>query len=136
MIEILKVGNAIYENFEEKVHIPTVFNENGEPIIFELVPNPVIPQTENELRQAIKDTALWLASRKINQFLTQHGYYSLGDLMFYAQQNIQEAVDLLNRYRNFDQAVWDFIDSLSMKTYDELLETAKTLRTFIDSIEL
>ena len=136
MIEILKVGNAIYENFEEKVHIPTAFYENGEPTNFELVPNSVIPQTENELRQAIKDTVLWLANRKINQFLTQHGYYSFGDLLFYAQQNVQEAVDLLNRYRNFDSAIWAFIDSLSMKTYDELLEIAKTLRTFIDSIEL
>ena len=136
MIEILKVQDTIYENIEERIFIPTAFNENGEPTGFEPASNPIIPQTEDELREVIKDTVLWLASRKVNQWLNQNGYHSIGDLVFYAQQNVQEAADLLNNYRNFDRAVWEFINSLSGKTYDELLEIAKTLRTFVDSLVL
>lgn len=45
----------------------------------------------------------------VQRFIEQNDYFSLADVMFYAQSNDQEAVDLLNKYDALDNDIWDFI---------------------------
>jgi len=107
MVKLLKLGSVIYENFEEKVLDP-----NGN-----LVLNPIIPQRLEELQKAIKDTVLWLEGKRVKEVLSDYGYTSLADVMYYAQvQNDEEAKALLNWYSNpkgsgYDDLIWDWIDN-------------------------
>jgi len=137
MIEVLVVNGVVYENIEEQIYVfPEVINENTENLQPTEIPNPIIPTDAESLRKVIKDTVLYLAKQRIQKFLSENGYHDLGDLYYYAQQNDAEAQELLNRYQTFDSSLWDFLNTLDNKSYEELLETARTLRTFVNGIEL
>jgi len=137
MIEILVVNNAVYENIEEQIYVfPEAADENTENLQLIKIPNPIIPTDAETLRKAIKDTVLYLAKQRIQKFLFENGYHDLGDLFYYAQQNDEEAQELLHRYQMFDSFIWDFLDTLNDKNYDELLEIARILRTHVNGIDL
>ena len=137
MIEVLVVDGVVYENIEEQIYVfPEVVDENTENLQPIKIPNPIIPTDAETLRKAIKDTVLYLAKQRIQRFLFENGYHDLGDLYYYAQQNDEEAQELLYRYQIFDSFIWDFLDTLNDKNYDELLEIARILRTHVNGIDL
>ena len=81
----------------------------------EILKEEKILQIKNQLIEKVKII--------LNGKLSVYGYYSFGDLVFYAQAGEQEAVELLEWYRNFDMAVWNWIENeLPNKTADELIE--------------
>jgi len=137
MIEVLVVNGVVYENIEEQIYVfPEAVDENTENLQPIKIPNPIIPTDAETLRKAIKDTVLYLAKQRIQKFLFENGYHDLGDLFYYAQQNDEEAQELLHRYQMFDSFIWDFLDTLNDKNYDELLEIARILRTHVNGIDL
>ena len=137
MIEVLVVNGIVYENIEEQIYVfPEAVDENTENLQPIKIPNPIIPTDAETLRKAIKDTVLYLAKQRIQKFLFENGYHDLGDLFYYAQQNDEEAQELLHRYQMFDSFIWNFLDTLNDKNYDELLEIARILRTHVNGIDL
>jgi len=81
----------------------------------EMLKGEKILQIKNRLIEKVKNI--------LNEKLSEYGYYSFGDLVFYAQTGEQEAIELLEWYRNFDRAVWNWIENeLPNKTIDELIE--------------
>lgn len=81
----------------------------------EILKGEKILQIKNRLIEKVKNI--------LNEKLFEYGYYSFGDLVFYAQTGEQEAIELLEWYRNFDRAVWNWIENeLPNKTIDELIE--------------
>lgn len=75
--------------------------------------NNIRLKTDDELKaeliSARQDQLINYQKSIVNQLINQSGYLSLGDVMFYAQSNEQEAIDLLNKYDALDNAIWDFI---------------------------
>ncbi|OMH40231.1 hypothetical protein [Desulfurobacterium indicum] len=91
MIEVIKLGNLVYENAELKILQPTAFNESGEPTEFEEILNPIFPQDIDSLKVAFKDTLDWFTTRYINQKL-QEIQEDLQDLV--SESNYLEGVFL------------------------------------------
>lgn len=107
MIKLLKIGNAIYENYELITLKPTEFDENGNPTKFE----EVYTIDLQNLREYIKDTVLWYAKILIERTLNQKHYHSLGDVLIYKENNDEEAVKLYNWYLNFENLVWNWLEN-------------------------
>ena len=79
----------------------------------EMLKEEKILQIKNRLIEKVKSI--------LNEKLSKYGYYSFGDLLFYAQAGEQEAIELLEWYRNFDEAVWNFLENeIFQKTLQEL----------------
>ncbi|MEM0326903.1 MAG: hypothetical protein QW733_07745 [Desulfurococcaceae archaeon] len=75
----------------------------------------------SEKREEVKRLLIDKAEKFITETLKKHGYYSLGDLLVYAQSGSQEAIELLSWYKQFDAKVWDFIETqLGQKSLQEL----------------
>ncbi len=136
MVRILKTGvnpltggPQFTENFYTKEFVETGTDENGNPVYEE---KWNIPQDEDGLREAVIDTLKYLQKQRLQKILDQYGYSSLGDVQIYASQNDTEAQAILNFYTNnngngYDDLIWDYIDNLINKTYDELLQEAMDL---------
>lgn len=74
-----------------------------------------------EKREKVKELLIDRAEKFITETFKKHGYYSLGDLLIYAQSSSQEAVELLSWYKQFDTKLWDFIETeLAQKSLQEL----------------
>lgn len=118
MIKILKIKDAIYENFQEKTIIPTEYDKNGNPTKFE--ERYTFNLTLDELKEAVKDTILWLEKQRFNQIFSKYGYISLSDVTLYANKqndpNQAEAQAILNWYISYDSKIWDFIGTLQKYT--------------------
>ncbi len=124
MVRILKVGNLFVENFPAVELVEVGQDQNGNPILEE---RQNLPQTEEELREAIKDTILYLQRRRMEKIYDEYEYNGLSDIQVYAQQNDSEAQALLSLYLDYDNGIWAYIDSLQNKTYEELLQDAYDL---------
>ncbi|MEM0326853.1 MAG: hypothetical protein QW733_07485 [Desulfurococcaceae archaeon] len=119
MIKFLKVNNTIYENFEPKQLIPTSYDEQGNPTEFQ----EVYVFDPTKLKDYVKDTVIWLTKAKINEKLSEKGFYSIGDVLVYKNRNDQDAIQLYEWYISFDTAVWDWIENTLPKlSEEELLE--------------
>ncbi len=81
MIAIIKVGDNIYENIEEKVLEPTQFDQEGNPTAFQEVLNPVLPQDLTGLKQAFIDTTLWLGNKRVKEELAKRDWLDYGDVL-------------------------------------------------------
>jgi len=123
MIRILKLGNIIYENFEPKQLIP-VYDEDGNIVDYQEV--WTIPTDIDTLKQAVIDTLIWLEKQRVNKILERFGYLSMADVLFYAQDpdspHYEEAKMLMERYKEYDNAIWEFIENLNPRSIDDLLE--------------
>jgi len=99
MIEIIKLGNLIYENIEAKY-----IDKNGNEVWN-------VPNTVSDLQKALSDTLIWLEKQRLSQILDQYGYNGLADVQFYANQATpdQEAQALLKWYQTYDDGIWNYI---------------------------
>lgn len=89
---------------------------------------------KEEKISAIKNHLIEKVKAILNGKLSDYGYYSFGDLIFYAQNGEKEANELLAWYKDFDKAVWDFIENdLPNKSLTEL--NTFSVDEFISSIE-
>ncbi len=130
MIKLIKLGNYIYENIE-----PKYIDENGNEIWN-------VPNDFNQLTQAFVDTLVWLAKQRVHRVLEEYGYYSLGDVQFYASQNDVEAKAILGWYQAYDTAIWDYIaqnfdpiiNGTQQATVGQLLQNYSDLRAVEEEI--
>ncbi len=122
MIRVLKIGNLIYENFEPKILVPTKYDENGNPIEFREELVEFFPKTQKELAKAIADTLSYLEFKRLQEVLDQYGYKDLGDVQYWHSQDPDdpEPKGLLEWYSAYDDAIWEEIDNLQNKTFEEL----------------
>lgn len=131
MIKILKIKDTIFENFPKKTIIPTEYDENGNPTKFE--ERYTFNLSLNELKEAVKDTMLWLEKQRLNQIFSKYGYSSLSDVMLYANKqgdtNQAEAQAILDWYTRYDTKVWNFIETLSGYTDIDSLYTLDIRQT-------
>jgi len=74
----------------------------------------------SEKKEEVKKLLIDKVEKFITKVLREHGYYSLGDLLIYAQSGSREAIELLSWYKQFDTKVWDFIETLTQKSLQEL----------------
>ena len=109
MIRIIKLGEVIYENIEPVVQEVVDFDEEGNPTQFQEI--WVVPNDVTELSKAMADTLVWLAGQRLKGILNKYSYYSLADVQFYANQNDEEALQLLDWYQAYDDAIWNWIDN-------------------------
>jgi len=123
MVRILKLGNTIHENFEPKQLIP-VYDEQGNIVDYQEV--WTIPTDINILKQAVIDTLIWLEKQRVNKILERLGYLSMADVLFHAQNpnspDYEEAKMLMEKYKEYDNAIWEFIESLNPKSIEDLLQ--------------
>jgi hypothetical protein len=63
-----------------------------------------------------------IVRNRIDEVFQLYGYYGLADVAFYHSQdpNDEEPAKLLEWYKAYDDAIWEEIDSLSGKTFEEL----------------
>ena len=99
MIRVIKLKDLVYENIEAKY-----IDENGNEIWN-------IPSTVSELQKAYSDTLIYLSKQRLNQILEKFSYNGLADVQFYASQNDEEALQLLDWYQAYDDAIWNWIDN-------------------------
>lgn len=65
MIDIIKVGDTVYERVEERIEEPIKFDEEGFPVEFREIWNPDIPSSLEGLRNALLETVRWQAFTKL-----------------------------------------------------------------------
>ena len=137
MLKIVKLGNLIYEGFEEVVQEAVAFDENGEPTQFQ--EKNLLPSTKAELIQIAIDTLKYLQKQRLQNLLESYGYNSLGDVQIYASQNDPEAQAILGWYTNtngngYDDLVWAYIDGLANKTKADILNDLQDLMSVEEQI--
>ena len=137
MIKVIKLGNKLYRNIEPVAYEPVAFDENGNPTDFRQV--NLLPSTQTELAQIVKETMLVLARDRLRNVLETYGYNSLGDVQLYASQNDPEAQAILNFYTNansngYDDLLWNYIDSLVNMTVDQLMNDLQDLTAVEENI--
>lgn len=115
MIRLIKVDNVVYENVSP-VTFDIVNTEEGASTFIE---KPLFDHSK--LKDYVKDTVLWLKSRKVEERLRQAGFMSLGDVIAMKDSD-PEAEGIYSWYVQFSQQIKDFIENnLPTKTNDELL---------------
>jgi len=123
-MKLLKINDMIYENFELKTLVPVEFNENGNPTKFE--ERWIDPRLEDEnfFKNCLQDTLIWLEFQRLQKVLDQYGYKDLGDVQYWHSQDPkdEEPAGLLTWYKAYDDAIWNEIDNLKNKTYEQLKE--------------
>jgi hypothetical protein len=74
------------------------------------------------LKELINEELKNLEFQRLQKVLDQYGYKDLGDVRFWADQDPsdEEPAKLLEWYKAYDDAIWEEIDSLSGKTFEEL----------------
>ena len=122
-MEIVKVGDSIYEKIELKVAIPTKYDKNSNPIEFE--ERWTIPELANEdtAKQCFVDTLNWLTDRYFYDVAKQRGgYLNMGEIIYDAEQGDEDAQFLKNLY----DAIWakeeELEAELEQMSLDQLLE--------------
>ncbi len=63
-----------------------------------------------------------LEFQRLQKVLDQYGYKDLGDVQYWHSQNPndEEPAKLLEWYKAYDDAIWEEIDNLQNKTFEEL----------------
>lgn len=70
-------------------------------------------ELKNEVIKKIIDDILLSEKAFVSDKLYEAGgYFSLGDVLVYAQNGDQDATTLLDNYRNLDNSIWDFIGNI------------------------
>ena len=127
MIKIIKVGENIYENIEEKVLEPTQFDQEGNPTAFQEVPNPLLPQDLQSLKQAFVDTILWLGNKRVKEELTKRDWLDYGDVLESAMDTNDpdnaEAKQIQNWYKAYYTEIDKIVQTINGKQrIDTLLQ--------------
>jgi len=131
MYKYLKVGDDIYLNTTGVEERLVGFDENGNPIVD--VKN-ILPDSYQELQKVLMDTLLYLERARLQKVLEQYGYNGLSDVQFYVSQNDAEAQSILSWYQAYDDAIWNYIDSLMNKTKAEILNDLKDVPAIEEQI--
>ena len=76
----------------------------------------IIQQYQNSLKN--------LEFQRLQQILTKYGYKDLGDVQYWHSQDPkdEEPAGLLMWYKAYDDAIWNEIDNLQNKIYEQLKE--------------
>jgi len=77
---------------------------------------------EKELREVFQKQLKSLEFDRLQKVLDQYGYKDLGDVQYWHSQDPkdEEPAGLLMWYKAYDDAIWNEIDSLSGKSFEEL----------------
>jgi len=77
---------------------------------------------EKELREVFQKQLKSLEFDRLQEVLDKYGYKDLGDVQYWHSQDPkdEEPAGLLMWYKAYDDAIWNEIDSLSGKSFEEL----------------
>lgn len=137
MIRIVRIDGQTLKDIEPVVQVVIGVDKNGKP---QVVKQQILPQDPIQLASLFKDTLIHLAKQRVDNVLQRYGYNSLGDVIFYANQNDTEAEQILTWYSNangngYDDLIWDWIaqnldpiiNGTAQKTVDEVLQLCQDL---------
>jgi len=122
MIRILKIGEVIYENFEEKTYVAVDFDEEGNPTKFQEV--WTIPTDLEALKSVAIDTIKWLANVELRK--TDWVAIKCAELKVDPAEEYSDVVTKRQAIRDWSNKKEQEVRSA--QSFEELLEVIRDLR--------